>query len=36
VLNLWRDHCAGHRDYAHRLWNLLSFQAWLSSQSLAA
>jgi asparagine synthase (glutamine-hydrolysing) len=36
VLNLWRDHCSGHRDYTSRLWNLLSFQAWLSAQNLAA
>jgi asparagine synthase (glutamine-hydrolysing) len=36
VVNLWRDHCSGRLDYASRLWNLLSFQAWLSSQNLAA
>jgi len=36
VLNLWRDHCSGRRDYASRLWNLLSFQAWLSAQNLAS
>jgi asparagine synthase (glutamine-hydrolysing) len=36
VLHLWRDHCSGRRDYACRLWSLLSFQAWLSGQSLAS
>jgi asparagine synthase (glutamine-hydrolysing) len=36
VLKLWRDHCSGRRDCTHRLWSLLSFQAWLSSQSLAS
>lgn len=36
VLNLWRDHCSGRRDWTYRLWNLLSFQAWLSSQSPAS
>jgi asparagine synthase (glutamine-hydrolysing) len=36
VLNLWRDHCSGRRDYTCRLWNLLSFQAWLSAQNLAS
>ncbi len=36
VLNLWRDHCSGRRDYASRLWNLLSFQAWVSAQNLAS
>jgi asparagine synthase (glutamine-hydrolysing) len=36
VLNLWRDHCAGRRDATYRLWNLLSFQAWLSAQGPAS
>jgi asparagine synthase (glutamine-hydrolysing) len=35
-LELWRDHCSGHRDCTFRLWNLLSFQAWLSAQDLAS
>jgi asparagine synthase (glutamine-hydrolysing) len=36
ALNLWRDHCSGRRDCTYRLWNLLSFQAWLSAQGLAS
>ncbi len=36
VVKLWRDHCSGRRDCTSRLWNLLSFQAWLSSQSAAS
>jgi asparagine synthase (glutamine-hydrolysing) len=36
VLSLWRDHCSGRRDCTYRLWNLLSFQAWLSAQGLAS
>jgi asparagine synthase (glutamine-hydrolysing) len=32
VLNLWRDHCSGRRDGTFRLWNVLSFQAWLAAQ----
>lgn len=36
VVNLWRDHCSGRRDCTYRLWNLLSFQAWLSAQDPAS
>lgn len=29
---LWVEHCSGKRDWTFRLWNLLSFQAWLARQ----
>jgi asparagine synthase (glutamine-hydrolysing) len=32
VTRLWSQHCSGTRDWTPRLWNLLTFQAWLESQ----
>lgn len=29
---LWREHLSGRRNWAHHLWNILMFQAWLENQ----
>jgi len=29
----WAEHQSGRRDHAHRLWNVLMFQAWLERQT---
>jgi asparagine synthase (glutamine-hydrolysing) len=33
VRRRWRDHLSGKRDYSEALWGILTFQAWLRSQS---
>jgi len=33
VRRRWRDHLSGERDYSEALWGILTFQAWLRSQS---
>jgi asparagine synthase (glutamine-hydrolysing) len=32
IQKCWREHLAGHRQWQHRLWNVLMFQAWLEEQ----
>jgi asparagine synthase (glutamine-hydrolysing) len=32
---LWLQHCSGERDWTSRLWNILTFQAWLARQKTA-
>ena len=32
VTRMWSQHCSGTRDWTHRLWNLLTFQAWWELQ----
>ena len=33
VRRRWRDHLSGRHDYSEGLWGILTFQAWLRSQS---
>lgn len=32
IRRIWREHREGRADHQHRLWNVLSFQAWLQAQ----
>ena len=32
VTRMWSQHCSGTRDWTHRLWNPLTFQAWWELQ----
>jgi asparagine synthase (glutamine-hydrolysing) len=29
ILQKWREHVSGHRDWSSRLWGVLMMQAWL-------
>lgn len=35
VARLWREHLSGARDWRHRLWHVLMFQAWLETGAAA-
>ncbi|MDB4914000.1 MAG: asparagine synthase, partial [Gemmatimonadetes bacterium] len=32
VLEKWKEHQSGARNWQHLLWNILMFQAWLDAQ----
>jgi asparagine synthase (glutamine-hydrolysing) len=31
ITEAWQQHLAGHRDWTHRIWSVLMFQAWLAT-----
>jgi len=33
IRNIWDEHLSGKRDWTHRLWSILMFQAWLHQDS---